>query len=106
MLDRVDDELLPFLKSYSGLKTLRLTWTNDSTSNQHAHGFFCDVLPHHTKSLEILDIQDHLDGPWCFQPEMQKADGIDASNKVFCFRTGGERRIDGKSHEYIRVMHL
>jgi hypothetical protein len=61
--EEISDELLRYLVSYSGLKTLRLKSLNKA---DFADRFFHDVLPCHEDTLETLHLQPRFEGPWCF----------------------------------------
>jgi hypothetical protein len=66
----VTAELLSYLGSYSGLRTLQLTLDVEQEDEiSLAHDFFDDVLPNHADTIEELHILPMWDGPWCFQLE-------------------------------------
>lgn len=68
--DSVNEALLDYLASYSGLKKLQLKCTTrgDSSvsSDKLALQFYAEVLPKHADSLQSLDISPEYEGKWCF----------------------------------------
>ncbi|KAJ7282524.1 hypothetical protein C8J57DRAFT_1172538 [Mycena rebaudengoi] len=69
--DTVDDSLLTYLTSYSGLKHLMLPYVgsdSEGESNRLAEIFYENVLPRHTQSLRKLCCPAAFEGKWSFGP--------------------------------------
>lgn len=65
----MDEELLQYLGSYSGLRRLKLTSATGRTeklSNNLADQFYKSVLPRHSQSLTNIEIYPGHQGRWCF----------------------------------------
>ncbi|KAJ7645072.1 hypothetical protein DFH06DRAFT_593683 [Mycena polygramma] len=65
--DRIEEGLLAYLSSYSGLERLCITWAdgkNKKESNRRADKFFARVLPQHAQSLISLSCCGGHEGRW------------------------------------------
>jgi hypothetical protein len=68
----VDDVILDYLQSYSGLETLKVSPTTFSTAAQSdamSYRLYNSVLPKHADSIQVLDIQPSYEGRWCYNLE-------------------------------------
>ncbi|KAK7461354.1 hypothetical protein VKT23_008532 [Stygiomarasmius scandens] len=70
-IDVVDDHLLSYLSSYSGLVRLSLKdiplFANVNNGDTNTDKFYEHVLPRHAYSLEHLEILPIFEGRWCFE---------------------------------------
>ncbi|KAH9479909.1 hypothetical protein JR316_0008505 [Psilocybe cubensis] len=67
--DEVNDALLDYLSSYSGLQKLTLTSATAHSAKKSdalAMKFYRDVLPKHAGTLVSLDVCPVYEGKWCF----------------------------------------
>lgn len=65
----IDDVILDYLQSYSGLETLGIgPMYSDSAdeSNDLSRRFYNSVLPKHLNSIRALDIRPYFEGGWCY----------------------------------------
>lgn len=60
----MDDALLEYLGSYSGIMTLSLTFTQ-SESDARGRRFWKMVLPKHVKTIKELFVHPNTPGEWC-----------------------------------------
>jgi hypothetical protein len=60
----VDDAVLDYLDSYSGLEVLELR-TMYSKDDALGHRFYTSVLPKHVDSIQVLKIRPCYEGRWC-----------------------------------------
>jgi hypothetical protein len=70
----IDDVILDYLSSYSGLEVLELSSidslvTISSQTVGFAQSFFRSVLPKHVESIRVLKIRPSYEGSWCYNPE-------------------------------------
>ncbi|KAK0201253.1 hypothetical protein DFS33DRAFT_1119194 [Desarmillaria ectypa] len=64
----IDDTLLEYLGSYSGIMTLSLTF-NQSESDARARRFWKMVLPKHVGTIKELFVHPNTPGEWCLNDE-------------------------------------
>jgi hypothetical protein len=74
LLNNVDDIILDYLCSYSGLemldlRSLLLNGLTRKQSDALSYRFFNSVLPNHVNSLRVLRILPYFGGGWCYDPE-------------------------------------
>jgi hypothetical protein len=68
----VNDTILDYLHSYSGLESLDLYHIysdSEEESNALSHRFFKSVLPKHVDSIQVLKIQPSYEGGWCYNAD-------------------------------------
>jgi hypothetical protein len=68
----VNDTILDYLHSYSGLESLDLYHIysdSEEESNALSHRFFKSVLPKHVDSIRVLKIQPSYEGGWCYNAD-------------------------------------
>jgi hypothetical protein len=69
VVNNVDDVVLDYLQSYSGLETLQVSSTGSSTAAQSdslAYRFYHSVLPKHVNSIQVLELHPSYEGGWCY----------------------------------------
>ncbi|KAF8128493.1 hypothetical protein K438DRAFT_1984485 [Mycena galopus ATCC 62051] len=67
--DTIEESLLEYLSSYSGLEHLIIACAGGKSeveANRRANEFFTNALPHHTRSLVALGCRGHWEGRWSF----------------------------------------
>ena len=67
--NHIDDVLLDYLYSCSGLETLEMSSVYSSTttkSHAFAHRFYKDILPKLVDSIQVLIIRPLYEGGWCY----------------------------------------
>jgi hypothetical protein len=70
--DDMDDVILDYLCSYSGLETLDLgsiDSVSTKTSDALSYRFFKSVLPKHVDSIQALHIRPGYEGGWCYNTD-------------------------------------
>lgn len=71
----MNDVILDYLGSYSGLETLDLRSPSSSSPNAAevsdtlSHKFYTSVLPKHINSLRVLKIRPAYEGGWCYNTD-------------------------------------
>ncbi|KAL4876115.1 hypothetical protein BJY04DRAFT_223338 [Aspergillus karnatakaensis] len=69
-------DLLSYLTSYTGLKSLRLPsvlMSDERQENDAGNRFWRDVIPNHHATLEELHIEPIYEGSWCYGPPAAEA---------------------------------
>jgi hypothetical protein len=68
----VNDTILDYLHSYSGLESLDLYHIcsdGEEESNALSYRFFKSVLPKHIDSIQVLSIRPSYEGGWCYNAD-------------------------------------
>jgi hypothetical protein len=69
VLMHVDDVILDYLSSYSGLEALELFFSDyddAGKSDALSYRFYKSVLTEHLDSIQHLEIRQRFDGKWCY----------------------------------------
>jgi hypothetical protein len=71
VLNSVNDAILDYLGSYSGLETLDLfklplSFNSEKEPEALSQRFYKSVLPKHVNSIQALNIQPRYEGGWCY----------------------------------------